>query len=65
MRAVSALVTYGWGMAPVTVRIGTTERTTSLFPKDGPYIVPVKACVRQAQGLDVGDVLRVRLRVDV
>jgi hypothetical protein len=44
--ATSAFVTYGWGMIPVTAQIGRTGWKTSLFPKDGRYIVPVKAWVR-------------------
>jgi hypothetical protein len=58
-------VSYGWGMIPVTARIGTTRWTTSLFPKDGRYLVPVKAAVQKAERLDVGDTVTVRLTVDV
>jgi hypothetical protein len=65
LEATSALVTYGWGMIPVTAQIGDTGWRTSLFPKDGRYIVPVKAWVRQAERLDVGDVVTLRLTVDV
>jgi hypothetical protein len=61
----SAFVSYGWGMIPVAVRIGETEWTTSLWPKDGSYVVPLKAAVRKAEGIDVGDVVSVRLAVDV
>ena len=61
----SAFVSYGWGMIPVTAQIGDTEWTTSLFPKDGLYVVPVKAWVRRAEGLDVGDMVTVALSVDV
>lgn len=61
----SALVTYGWGMIPVMVQIRGTGWKTSLFPKDGRYIVPVKAGVRQAEGLEVGDIVLVRLAVDI
>ncbi|HEY8913383.1 DUF1905 domain-containing protein [Lacisediminihabitans sp.] len=62
---VAPLVTYGWGMIPVTVRIGGTETTTSLWPKDGGYIVPVKKLVQEAEGLDVGDLVDVRLTLHV
>jgi hypothetical protein len=62
---VSALVSYGWGMIPVMARIRTTEWTTSLFPKDGRYLVPVKTWVRTAEGLDVGDPVPIRLTIDV
>jgi hypothetical protein len=49
LKALSGSVTYGWGMIPATVRIGKTEWRTSLFPKDGRYIVPIKASVRRAE----------------
>jgi hypothetical protein len=52
-------------MIPVTARIGGTGWKTSLFPKDGRYIVPVKARVRKAEGLEVGETVTVRLAVDV
>jgi hypothetical protein len=64
LAAAAALVTYGWGMIPVAARIGRTEWTTSLFPKDGRYIVPLKASVRKAEGLEVGDTATVRLAVN-
>lgn len=63
LRAISGLVTYGWGMIPVEVRIGTTAWQTSLFPKDDRYIVPIKASVRKAENLAEGD--NVTLRLDV
>lgn len=63
LQAESSFVSYGWGMIPVTARIGRTEWATSLFPKDGSYIVPVKASVRRAEQLDDGDVPTVQLRI--
>ncbi|MET9022153.1 DUF1905 domain-containing protein [Actinopolymorpha sp. NPDC004070] len=63
LAATSSYVTYGWGMIPVTARIGATEWTTSLWPKDGRYIVPVKAWVRRAEGLELGDVVTIGLDV--
>jgi hypothetical protein len=65
LQTAAALVTYGWGMIPVAVRIGSTRWTTSLFPKDGGYVVPLKDLVRNAEGLDVGDTVSVLLTVDV
>jgi len=61
----AAAVTYGWGMVPVTVTIGDTEWTTSLWPKDGRYVVPLKDAVRRAEGIDLDTVVDVRLRIDV
>jgi hypothetical protein len=63
IEAMAAFVTYGWGMIPVTARIGGTEWTTSLWPKDGGYIVPVKTWVREAEDIDVGDTVTVQLTV--
>jgi hypothetical protein len=48
-------------MIPVTARIGKTEWKTSLFPKDGRYILPVKASVRKAESLEEGASVAVRL----
>lgn len=63
LKAISGFVTYGWGMIPVRVQIGKTEWETSLWPKDGRYIVPIKASVRDAERLEVGDEVTVRLEV--
>lgn len=57
------MVSYGWGMIPVTVRIGASEWTTSLWPKDGGYIVPIKTWVRTAEGLELGEPVEVAVRV--
>jgi hypothetical protein len=65
LRETAAAVTYGWGMIPVTGRIGDTEFTTSLWPKDGGYVVPVKDAVRRTEGLMLGEMITVRLTVGV
>jgi hypothetical protein len=65
LEAASTFVSYGWGVIPVTAQIGATGFKTSLFPKDGGFIVPVKAGVRSAEGLEVGDTVTVRLAIDV
>jgi hypothetical protein len=56
-------LTYGWGVIPARVRIGSTEVTTSLIPKDGVYLVPVKVALRRPEGIDGGDHVRVQLHV--
>lgn len=63
LKAMSSFVTYGWGMIPAAVRIGKTKWTTSLFPKNGSYIVPLKTSVRKAEKLEEGDQVTVRLKV--
>jgi hypothetical protein len=63
LKAIVGLVTYGWGMIPVHVQIGKTEWKTSLFPKDGCYIVPIKASVQKAENLHEGDEVMLQLKV--
>jgi hypothetical protein len=65
LEATSASVSYGWGMIPVRARIRSTEWETSLFPKDGRYLVPLKAWVRQAEAIEIGDQVTVGLAVDI
>lgn len=64
IKSVSALVTYGWGVIPVTVKIGKTEFTTSLFPKDGLYLVPLKATVRKKENLEKDDNVKISLKLN-
>lgn len=54
----------GFGSVRVRVNVGTSTWVTSVFPA-GPdrYDLPVKKAIRQAQGLSVGDQVRVRLEV--
>ena len=61
--AVARSVSYGWGVVPVAAEVGRTAWTTSLFPKDGGYLLPVKDRVRRAEGLELGDVVTVALCV--
>ncbi len=63
LKVVSGVVSYGWGCIPVRVRIGRTVYRTSLFPKDGLYLVPIKASVRQAEALETGDLVDLVLEV--
>ena len=65
LREAAAVVSYGWGVIPVAGRIGATDFTTSLFPKDGGYLVPIKDAVRKGEGLDVGETVTIRLSIDL
>jgi hypothetical protein len=65
LEAASSIVSYGWGMIPAAVRIGKTDFATALWPRDGGYIVPVKADVRRTEELELGDTVTVRLTIDI
>lgn len=49
----------GWGSLPVTVTIGKTSWSTSIFPdtKAGAYLLPLKAAVRKKEGIERGDTI--------
>ncbi len=63
LKAISAVVTYGWGVIPVHVRIGKTEWKTSLFPKNDRYLVPIRMSVQKAENLKVDDTVIIHLEV--
>jgi len=65
VRDAAEVVSYGWGMVPVTLRLGETSWTTSLWPKDGGYAVPPKEAVRAAEGVALGDVVSVSLNISL
>ena len=55
----------GFGSIRVEVTIGATSWSTSIFPDadTGCYVLPVKKAVRDAEGVDLGDVVEVSLEV--
>lgn len=58
---VKAEIAY-WGVVPVTARIGGTDFTTAMFPREGTWFLPVKDAVRRAVGLELDMDVEVRLR---
>lgn len=54
-------LTYGWGAIPVSASIGGEQFTTSLFPRDGHYLLPLKEAVRRPAGVAAGSRVSVRL----
>jgi len=64
IRETARQVSYGWGVIPVRATIGRTEFTTSLFPRDGVYLVPVKNAVRLPEKLVLGQTVEVELQID-
>lgn len=53
----------GFGSVKVNVTIGKSTFSTSLFPAKeyGSYLLPVKAAVRRANGLQAGDSVTVAI----
>ncbi|KUM37727.1 DUF1905 domain-containing protein [Arthrobacter sp. EPSL27] len=63
VRVQAAVASYGWGAIPVRVRIGDTEWETSLLPRDGGYVLPVRKNVRLQERLADGDRVAVGMSV--
>lgn len=61
IKAFAKQLSYGWGVIPASVTIGDTQFTTSLFPKDGRFLVPVKLAVQRAESLKVGSIAIITL----
>ena len=53
--SVATAFSYGWGVIPVRAVVAGIEFTTSLFPRNGGYLLPLKGAVRRPAGIGVGD----------
>lgn len=63
IRAAVQVLSYGWGMIPVVATIRGIEFKTSMFAKDGTYVLPLKNAVRLPLKLDVDQLLEVEIRL--
>jgi len=63
VRAGARAASYGWGVVPVAATLGGVDFTTSLFPKDGAYLLPLKDAVRHRAGVTAGDVVAVEMAI--
>ena len=56
-------LSYGWGCIPAVVTVGGTRFETSLMPKDGRYLVPIKVAVRRSEGIELGDTVELSVEI--
>lgn len=54
---------YGWGCVPVTAEVAGVPFTTSLIPRNGGYLLPLKAAVRTRAGVMLGDRIDVAMTI--
>ncbi|HLK25440.1 MAG TPA: DUF1905 domain-containing protein [Caulobacteraceae bacterium] len=64
VREAARVASYGWGCVPVEASIGDIVFTTSLFPKDGTYLLPLKVAVRRKANITAGDVISVEMTIN-
>ena len=66
IQSVSSTVSYGWGCIPVAAEIGGEAFTTSLFPKEGRYLLPLKVAVRKKlPPIEIGDRVEVEMAFEM
>lgn len=63
IRYAARIASYGWGCVPVSAKVADITFTTSLFPKDGGYLVPLKLDVRRRGRIEAGDRIEITLTV--
>ena len=56
-------LSYGWGVIPAKVTIGSTTVTTSLIPRAGSFYVPLKDAIRRPNQISVGDEVTLKLEL--
>ena len=59
----SKILSYGWGVIPIHGKVGKTEFTSALIPKDGRYLIPIKDAVRKGEEIEIGDKVTVNLNL--
>jgi hypothetical protein len=65
IKEISKIITYGWGVIPCTVSIGKTSTQTSLFPKDGGYLVPIKLALSKPEKIELGQTIKLELEINL
>jgi len=65
IKAFAKKASYGWGCIQVSARIGSTEFTTAIIPKNGLFMLPVKLAVQKAETVAVGDVVCAKVSINL
>ncbi len=63
IKSAASVISYGWGMIPVVATIQGRDFKTSMFSKNGTYVLPIKNEVRLPLKLQVDDQIEVSLRL--
>lgn len=63
IKEAARIASYGWGAVPVEVEIAGQAFSTSLFPRDGSYMLPLKDMIRHRIGATIGDIIGISLIV--
>ncbi len=65
IKSVSSNLSYGWGCIPAKVKIGASYWKTSLMPKDGKYLLPIKKLIYEKEKIDIGSFIKIELDLNL
>jgi hypothetical protein len=63
IRDAARTASYGWGVVPVEAEIRAVVFTTSLFPRGGDYLLPLKIKVRRDADIAPDEMVLVEMRI--
>ena len=63
-KAIAADKSYGWGVLYANISLAGEYWKTTLMPKDGRYLIPIKKDIRLKHGFEVGQKLKVEIDFD-
>jgi len=64
IKADASATSYGWGAIPVRLTADDHLWTTSIFTRDGRYIVPIKKAIREALKVGEGDFIQLSVELN-
>ena len=65
IKTIASAITYGWGVVYVHATIADTTWKTTLMPKDGLYMLPIKNAIRLALKLEQEQSIQVQLTFEL
>ena len=61
IKTIASAITYGWGVVYVHATIADMTWKTTLMPKDGLYMLPIKNAIRLGLKLEQEQAIQVQL----
>lgn len=65
IKSIASAITYGWGVVYTNATIGDTTWKTTLMPKNGLYLLPIRKVLRLDLKLEEGHEIEVQLSFDL
>lgn len=63
-KAIAKDKSYGWGVLYANITLPGEYWKTTLMPKDGRYLIPIKKAIRIKHGFELGQPIKVTVDFD-